>query len=458
MWRRAFILLAGAAGALGFAGCFGNSTADDPRDPTTPGASTTMRPVVRGGWTLYTLPTPTRRGSVGLAFAGERSAVVLGGGRLATLKVGEGLEARGAAPADVLDGPVAAGRGRVALLVMRRVAGDRGQLAVVLVASDGSESTVVPVATVAAPGAVDAAVLASSADGELSVVWYESLEREQVFLATAPAGGSFGPRVEVGPALYDAPLPDLALGVGPAGHLAVVTNGRRGTLTARFRPPGGALGPPEAVGPTYGQDDIAVDVDGDGDVLVAWSTSTPGEEAAEGADAFNNRIAVFVAQRDVRGGRFRPAQRLLASDPEGDEGPPDVAVAFDAAGGAAVVFPAVRAGRGREPLLAFTARPRQRFDRRQRLAAATDPGARVDVAAGSDGRMIVATGRSSRVLVGLRAPRARSFGRLKPLARLAPGEDPVAGFAPGAQAAVVASLRSMPGGQQQSAITVAVHR
>lgn len=458
--QRAFMLLVGLGVALGLSGCFGKSSADDPREAeTTPTAPSTTGPgVVRGRWALYTLPTATDSGGAAVAFAGERSAVVLGGGRLAELRVGVGLQDHGAAPADVIDGPVAAGPGRVALLVMRRASGGRGQLAVVLVNTDGSQSAVLPVATVAGPRAVDHALLGSSSAGELTVVWHELLDRERVFLASASPGGPFGPRVVVAPGLYDASLPDLALGVGPAGHLAVVTNGRRG-LIARVRPPDGSLGPPGSVGPTYGQDDIDVDVDADGNVLVAWSTTTPGEEAEEGRQNFNNRIAVFAARRDARDGRFGSARRLLASDPESDEGLPDVAAAFDAAGGATVVFAAMDAGRRREPLLAFTARPGGRFDTRQRLAAATDPGARVDLAASSDGRMAVATRGNSRVRAALRAPRARRFGRLKPLARLRSVEEPVIAFAPDGRAAVVAWLGSTRvRRERRPAITVAVRR
>jgi len=461
MRQRPFISLAVVAVGLGFAACgVRPSGGDSPDLSSRPGASVPTPEDGPGRWTLYTLRTRGDGGSAALAFTGDRSAVVLGGGRVAALRLGVGLADRGSAPADVLDGPVAAGAGRAALLVMRPASGGQAQLAVVGVAADGSRSAVLPVATVAGPRAVDYALLGSSDAGELTVVWHElDDEQDTVRLAIAPPASAFGPAVTVGRAEYDAPELDLALGVGPAGHVVVVTNDGRGNLIARVRPPGGELGSPEVVGPTHGQDQIDIGVDADGNVLVAWSTVTPGEEAEDGNENFNNRVGVYAARRDVRDGRFAQAQRLLASDPESEEGPPDVAAAVGAEGRSVVVFQATRAGRGREPLLAFGAGRRERFGSPQRLAKATDPEAPVDLAASSDGRVLVATRHDARVLAARRASGARRFGKLTTLAPLRSAESPVAGFAPDAGAAVVTWLGSTSAaGRRMRAIRVAVHR
>ena len=458
MGPRKCVPLAVVAVTLAFAACGGKPSGGGSQPRTASTASSPAQPAASPGWILRTLPTRTRDGSLRLAFTDERSAVVLGGGRLAKLRLGVGIVDAGAAPADVIDGPVAAGPGRAALLVMRPASGGRAQLTVVVVTAEGSTSAVLPVAMVPGPR-VDHALLRASRAGELAVVWQE-LGGDQVFLATSPPDGAFGLPVAVAPARFDAPDPELALEVGPAGHLVVISNGPRGTLSARVRPPGGALGPPETVGPTHGADDIAVDVDANGDLLVAWSTMTAGEEAEEGPeDDFNNRVAVYAARREARRGRFTAPRRLFSSDPESDEGLPDVAAAFDAMGLATVAFTAVRAGRGPEPLLAFTAARRQPFGAPQRLTAGTDLEPGVDLAAGSDGRMLLATRRNVRILAGFRASGARRFGPLEPLARLAVAEEPVAAFAPGARAAVVGWLGSTLGRRERRpAITVAVHR
>jgi hypothetical protein len=411
------------------------------------------------GWRVKSLPTRTRDGRVGIAFTGGRSAVVLGGGRLIALRLGArtGLVDTGRAPAGVIDGPVAAGPGRAALLVMRPAAAGRAELAVVLLDAAGQLLSVTPVATVEGPRAVGQAILGASGEGELSVVWH-SLERDAVLLASAAPNGSFEAPLTVARARYDAPELDLALAVGPAGHLAVVTNGASGVLSARTRVPGGQLGPAERVGRTRGRDAIAIDVGADGDLLVAWSTVSAGEEAEEGSEDLDNQLAVYAVRRDLQRGRFTAAQRLSSSNPESDEGLPDVAAAWDASGRATVAFHAGRAGRQPGPLQVFTARSRQRFGSGQRLGASSaEPG--TDLAAASDGRMLLATRRGVRVHAALRDPGTSSFARLRPLGQPTVADDPVVAFSPDARAAVVVWSSSMTGrDERRASIAVAVHR
>ena len=171
----------------------------------------------------------------------------------------------------------------------------------------------------------DSPRVAVSEQGDAMVVW-ERFDgaNQRIQTAIRPAGGSFGGAVDLSEAGQDAHLPQLAL--DPAGDAVAVwkrSDGIHDRIQATVRPAGGSFGLPASAQTlsrsTEDGDDPQVSVDAAGDAIVVWS----------GNDGTDNRIE--EAMRPA-GGSFANGVEISGADGQ------EAQIAMDAAGHAMVVW------------------------------------------------------------------------------------------------------------------------
>jgi hypothetical protein len=153
--------------------------------------------------------------------------------------------------------------------------------------------------------------MAVDAAGDAVVVWQVNnpvTRNHTVQAVVSPAGGSFGAPVDLSGPGEDATGPQVA--VDPAGDAVVVWDRfvAKGDFVVRavWRPAGGAFGPPVDVSGASGQTTSPqIGIDGAGDVVVVWSLF----------DGTNHVIE--AALRSAAGGTWQPLGAVSAAGEDG---------------------------------------------------------------------------------------------------------------------------------------------
>ena len=145
----------------------------------------------------------------------------------------------------------------------------------------GESSFGVPVDVSTTAGNLRPPVVAIDDAGTVTVAWSEVSDVARVWVATAPAGCAFGPRVQVDSGVGRTVVLSLSSSAAGAAVLAWIyrwdNDSDSRVARAAYRPAGGSFGAPiDLTEPVVGvfDDEIAASVDGGGHAFVAWTRRT----------------------------------------------------------------------------------------------------------------------------------------------------------------------------------------